>query len=152
MTAPRWPDVCSALLTLLPALPGMNGVQVYDGQPITEDAPTDYVTVGYVFDDSAGSFIQARDPDGFGLQESGEVKCHFVSRSGESLPPETRNRAFAMVGALQSELMSDQSLRGALPDGSTVELSSEVMSVQNGQGSAQSLLVTVRYYAVSYLP
>jgi len=55
MTA--WPVIVARLLELLPTLDGWAGVEVYDGPPVTRDAPADYCTVGFVLDeDVAGSY------------------------------------------------------------------------------------------------
>lgn len=140
-----WPSVVTALTGLLPTLPGFSGVEVYDGPPVTEDRPVDYVTVGYVEDDGAGNWETERRSD-YRVEERGEVACHFVSQSGD---PEdraaVRARAFALVDALDVALRDDQTLGGVLSADGTCTLSADVDSVQNPSGSAQSVVVTIAY-------
>lgn len=150
MTSPRWPDVYGALLVLLPTLPGWSGVAVFDGQPITEDAVTDYITVGYAGADPAGAWRQSWDPGGSGTEEVGEIRCQLVSQSGDTPPTATRARAYALVGAFQAALYADQTFGGLLERNTVVTLGADVDQVQNGNGSAQSLLLTVSYQTVTF--
>ena len=148
---PRWPDVYTALLALLPTLPGFTGVQVYDGQFVGNDYPTDYVTVGFQSDDGAGSFIQQPDPSCFATTEVGDIKCLMSSNSGDTDPAADRNRVFAMFTALQTEVTRDQTLRGALADcNHVVTLSAQVVALENTQGAASSLIVSVAYQTTTY--
>ena len=150
MSAPRWTDVYAGLLALLPTLPEFAGVEIYDGQPVTQDLPMRWVTVGYENNDAAGQFQQVRDPSGFATQEAGEVLLHVACNTGDTDPTITRTQAFTLVGALQTAITDDPSLMGHLPPASVLTLSSQVMSVQNSQGSASSLLVTVHYQTLTY--
>lgn len=148
---PRWPDVYTALLALLPTLPGFTGVQVYDGQFVGNDYPTDYVTVGFQSDDGAGSFIQQPDPSCFATTEVGDIKCLMSSNSGDTDPAADRARVFAMFTALQTEVTRDQTLRGALADcNHVVTLSAQVVALENTAGAASSLLVSVAYQTTTY--
>ena len=148
---PRWPDVYTALLALLPTLPGLAGVQVYDGQFVGNDYPTDYVTVGFQSDDGAGSFIQQPDPSCFATTEVGDIKCLMSCNSGDTEPGADRNRVFAMFTALQTEVTRDQSLRGALTGSNyLVTLSAQVVALENTQGAASSLIVSVAYQTTTY--
>ena len=148
---PRWPDVYTALLGLLPTLPGFTGVQVYDGQFVGNDFPIDYVTVGFQSDDGAGSFIQQPDPSCFATTEVGDIKCLMSSNSGDTDPGADRTRVFAMFTALQTEVTRDQSLRGALTGANyLVTLSAQVVALENTQGAASSLIVSVAYQTTTY--
>jgi hypothetical protein len=81
MTA--WPLVLGRLLTLLPTLSGWTGVAVYDGPPVTGDAPTDYATVGFVVgEDFGGSFEIVDEPGGM-LTENGTVRTEIVCVTGD---------------------------------------------------------------------
>jgi hypothetical protein len=148
--APRWSDVYQGLLTLLPSLPAFAGVPVYDGQPITNDAPTAWVSVGYVIDDTAGQFAQVRDTSDFATIETGDIKCHLAAVDGGTDLPATRSKAFGLLAAWQAALDADQTIGGAIPAGSVVNLSTAVLDPQNTQGSATSLLVTVNYQTLTY--
>ena len=156
---PRWPDVYTALLALLPALPGFTGdprgtVQVYDGEFVGNDNPIDYVTVGFQSDDGAGSFIQQPDPSCFATTEVGDIKCLMSSNSGAVEPAAVaadRARVFSLFTALQTEITRDQTLRGALADcNHLVTLSAQVVALENTAGAASSLLVSVAYQTTTY--
>lgn len=141
--ATAWPKVATALVALLPTLPRFTGVAVYDGPPVGSETPYDYVTVGYVEDEDAGSYETEHGlVDGY-LTESGEVRCHFVSQSGDEVLP--RAEVFALIDAVEVALRSDPTLGGVLSDDATCLLSGVVSSVQNANGSAQSVVVAVVY-------
>jgi hypothetical protein len=146
----QWPRVFAGLLALPATLPAFAGVVTFDGQPVTNDAPADWFTVGFVTDDGAGSYQQAPDPSGVATQEVGEVRCHLACNTGDGDPSITRDRAFALVAALQGAIEADPTLGGRLPPGSALSLATQVMAVQNSQGSASSLLVTVHYQTVTF--
>ena len=116
---PRWPDVYTALLALLPALPGFAAVQVYDGEFVGNDNPIDYVTVGFQSDDGAGSFIQQPDPSCFATTEVGDIKCLMSSNSGDTDPAADRARVFAMFTALQTEVTKTRRCAGHSPTATT---------------------------------
>lgn len=148
---PTWPTVAAGVLALAPTLPEFAGFAVYDGQPISGEQSGDYLCVGFVVDDTSGSFRQAPDPSGMATQEAGEVKCHLVSATGDTDPSYARNRAFAAAGALQAGLYADNTLGGLLGDDTTLSLAVDVVGVQNAEGSAQSLLLTVTYWTNTYV-
>lgn len=150
MSAPRWPDVYNGLLTLLPSLPAFAGVPVYDGQPITQDVPLAWVSIGYVTDDSAGQFAQVRDASDFATIETGDIKCHLAAVDGGTDLAVTRNVAFGLLGVWQNALRNDKTLGGAVPDMQEINLSTAVLDPENQQGSATSLLVTVTYETLTY--
>lgn len=149
-SAPRWPDVYAALLAFLPTLSAFNGVPIYDGQPITQDAPLTWVTVGYVTDDGAGTFQQTRDTGGFATVEAGSINCHLAAVDGGTDLSVTRTKAFTLFAAWQSAVEHDQTLGGRLPLGTVVDLGVQVADPQNQQGSATSLVVTVSYQTLTY--
>ena len=151
MTAARWPDVYGALLTALPGLPTFTGgprgdVAVYDGQDVGNDNPVDFVT-----DDGAGSFVRSFDPSGCAITETGEVRCLLDSNSGDTEPAQNRTRVFEMFSEMETYIVKDQTLGGVL-DGcnNLVTLSAQVVSLENGQGAASSLLVSVAYQITTY--
>lgn len=150
MSTPRWPDVYAGLLALLPTLPAFASVPVYDGQPITQDAPLAWVSIGYVTDDTAGQFTQSRDPSDFATTEIGEIKCHLAAVDGGNDLSVTRTAAYALLGAWQTAMQNDCTLAGHIPAGSVLEMTTHVLDPQNQQGSATSLLVTVTYQTLTY--
>jgi len=146
MTA--WPQVVDRLVTLLPALPGWLGVTVYDGPPVTQDAPADYVTVGYVVgEDMAGDYEQTTAGLGGMLEESGTVRSELVCTTGNNALPAMRARAFALVDAWQAEISRDQTLGGVLGASGTSSLTVDVQPSANTDGSTQRLTVTLSYFA-----
>lgn len=142
--ATAWPKVAQGLATLLPTLPGFADAEVYDGPPVTESRPLRYVTVGYVDDAEAGSYSTEPSPVDGATTESGEVRCRFVSQSGDDLSA-NRSAVFALVDALETALATDQTLGGVLSADGTAVLSVAVDSVINARGSAQSVVVTLIY-------
>lgn len=147
---PLWPAVFSAILTGLPALPAFADVPVSDGIPVSSDYPAQRVTVGFVTDEGAGAFQQVRDASGFATTEQGSIRCHIVANAGDDDPSITRGQAFALFAAWQAWVYGDQTLGGALPAGSVVDLAAQVDAAQNAQGSGAGLLVTVTYQATTY--
>jgi hypothetical protein len=148
-----WPLVKRRLVVLLPTLPGWAGATVYDGPPVTGDAPTVYCTVGYVEgEDFGGSYEQTRNGEGAwqgALQESGTVRCELVLWSGDPADlPALEARAFALVDAWEASVSRDERL-GVLGPSSTSSLAVDVQPVQNTGGAAQRLTVTLTYLSLS---
>lgn len=147
--ASQWPVVHGRLVALLPTLPGWSGVPVYDGPPVTGDAPMRYVTVGFVNDEvSAGSFAHERAGNGFQVQETGNVRCELVTAIGTADLPEMRAAAFALLDALEVAIRADQTL-GVLPAASTTSLEVDVIPTQSTSGAVQRLVFSVNYFTVT---
>ena len=149
--AAAWPLVVDRLVSLLPSLPGWSGVTVFDGPPVTGDAPADYVTVGFVVgEDFGGSYEQTRNGEGGwqgALEETGTVRCEVVCTTGdEDSLPAMRARAFELVDAWDASVADDETL-GVLPASSISSLTVDVQPVQNTSGAAQRLTVTLSYLA-----
>lgn len=142
-----WPKVVNRLVSLLPTLPGWSQVAVYDGPPVTADAPADYVTVGFVLgEDFGGSYEQARGLDGSVPEESGTVRSEVVCLTGDVDLPAVRARAFALVDAWEASIAADQTL-GVLAPSSTSALSVDVAPAQTTSGAEQRLTVTLTYFS-----
>lgn len=150
MSGPAWPQVYTGLLSLLPTLPELSEVAIFDGQPVSNDNPMVWITVGFRTDDGAGAYTVEHDPSGGGWVETGTVLCHVASNAGDTDPSVARDAAFGYVAAWQKALESDQTLGGVLTVGSVITLGVQVLGVQNEQGSATGLLVTVNYRTVTY--
>lgn len=141
-----WPLVRNRLVEILPTLPGWSGVTVMHGQQVSGDAPSDFVTVGYVpGEDFAGSYEQSR-PAGWGIEENGTVRSQVVSASGSTDIAAREARAYELVDAWEAWLSVDPTM-GVLMQGSTASLSVDVEPVQNSAGAAARLIVTVTYLA-----
>ena len=147
-----WPILVDRLVSLLPTLPGWSGVAVYDGPPVTADAPVDYVTVGYVLgEDFGGTYEQTRNGEGGwqrALEESGTVRSEVVCTTGDVDLPSVRARAFALVDAWDAEIARDETL-GVLGPSSSSSLSVDVEPAQTTGGAVQRLTVTFSYFARS---
>jgi hypothetical protein len=148
-----WPLVKRRLVELLPTLDGWDGVEVYDGPPVTSDAPTDYVTVGYVLDeDFGGSYEQTRNGDGGwsgALDETGTLRSEIVCTSGDPDIADVEARAFALVDTWEAEVSRDETL-GVLGASSTSSLAVDVQPINQTSGAVQRLTVTLTYLARSY--
>jgi hypothetical protein len=141
--AVAWPAVKDRLVALLPTLLP-TGALVFDGPVPTGEGPAAYVTVGWqpsTDDESAGSYAQARDLEGFAAAETGTVLLEFGAITGEVEMPD----AFGLVDALQAYVQANQSLGGVLGGAPTVSLDVEVAQAQNVAGAVQRLLVTLTY-------
>ena len=144
MTA-AWPVVVNRLVALLPTLPGWSDVAVYDGPPVTADAPTTYVTVGFVpGEDFGGNYEQTRG-DANLLEEVGTVRSEVVCLTGDVDLSTVRNRAFALVDAWEAAVSADHTL-GVLASSGTASLSVDVAPSQTTGGSEQRLVVTLSYF------
>lgn len=144
MTA--WPTVKNRLVALLPTLPGWSGVPVYNGPVVSGDAPTSFVTVGFVpGEDFGGSYEQDR---GLGdiPTETGTIRSELVCSDGGTDLPAVEARAFALLDAWQSEVDRDPTL-GVLRQGSTSSLAVNVQPSQTTGGAVQRLTVTLTYVA-----
>lgn len=147
-----WPQVVNRLTTVLPTLPGWSGVPVYDGPPVTADAPPTYVTVGFVLgEDFGGSYEQTRNGDGGwqgALVEAGTVRCEVVSATGNVDLPAVRTKTFALVDSWEEWVSADETL-GVLGASSVSSLAVDVVPAQTTAGSSQRLAVTLTYLARS---
>lgn len=143
-----WPLIVDRLLVLLPTLPGWSQVAVYDGPPVTADAPTSFVTVGFVLDeDNAGSF-EPLPTLGDLDEESGSVVSEIVCTTGDVDLPSVRARAFALFDAWKDAIERDPTL-GVLSQSSTTSLTVDVRPAQTTSGAVQRLAVTLGYLARS---
>jgi hypothetical protein len=148
MTA-TWPALVDRLVTVIvPALmastDGWADGQVYDGPPVTQDAPQSFVTVGFVLgEDNAGSYEQLYQPGGL-REENGSVLSEIVCTSGDTDLKTVRTRAFALADAWSAAVSSDGTLGGV------VQSSSIAVDVQpiNAGGATQRLTVTLSYTAL----
>lgn len=145
--AALWPQVQSQLVALLPTLPALAGVPVYDGPPLADEAPKDFVVVGAGNGtDVGGGYVQSPGPVDGMTEETGVVLCEFVSWSGDEVLSAVRSRVFGFVNALEASLLADQTL-GLFAQGATTTLSAEVLPQQNTSGAEQRLVVSVHYFA-----
>jgi hypothetical protein len=145
-----WPGVVNYLVATLPTLPGWASVDVFDGEPVTGDDPTDWASVGYIADDHGGTFTRNNNPDGSGVDEAGDVRCELECQSGDGDLVDVRVRAFTLASALDRKLNNDRTLAGALSQNGTVTLTVGVLSIKASTGVAQSLSLVVAYTTTDY--
>lgn len=147
-----WPLVKRRLVELLPTLPGWSGVAVYDGPPVTADAPDAYCTVGYVVgEDFGGSYEQTRTAEGGWegcLEEAGTIRSEVVCATGNVDLPAMELRAFQLVDAWEAEVSRDETL-GVLHPSASASLAVDVQPLQTDRGTVQRLTVTLTYLARS---
>jgi hypothetical protein len=145
--ASAWPRVVTALIGILPTLPGWSGVQVFDGPPNTEQEFTSYITVGHQDGaDTGGSFTQDYADDGIFWQESGDVVCRLVVQTGNDDLPTVRTSLFALLDSLQQYLLADRWLAGTLTPEGWSNVTVDPLVVKEASGTAMSLLITLHYY------
>ncbi len=146
-----WPVVKRRLVVLLPTLPGWSQVAVFNGPPVTGDAPSDYCTVGYVpGEDFGGSYEQTRNGTAWqgALEETGTIRSEIVCATGDVDLAAVEARAFALADAWEAEISRDETL-GVLYPSSTSSLAVDVQPVQTTSGAAQRLVVTLTYFSRS---
>src|SRR5215211_5789334 len=142
MTA--WPVIVARILELLPALDGWAGVEVYDGPPVTRDAPADYCTVGFVLDEDVAGSYEPTDSIGDLREESGSVRSEIVCRTGDIDMAAMRARAFGLVDAWEGSLRRDPTM-GVLGPSSTAALAVDVVPQQDTARTVRRLTVTLTY-------
>jgi hypothetical protein len=138
------PLVIDATLTLLPTLPGWSTVSVYDGPQVVGDTPREYVTVGFVEGEDFGGTFEPIAGLGDVLEEAGSLRSEVVCWTGDVDFPGMRARAFALFNAWNAAVQDDVSLGGVV---TAAALTGEVVPVQNKDGSAVRLVVTLSYTA-----
>jgi hypothetical protein len=80
------------------------------------------------------------------MLEDGTVLCDFVAQSGDTDLSGSETTVFAMADALNQALRADKSLGGLLDEPATIWLQISPQAIQNKQGSAVPLLVSVQYH------
>lgn len=146
----QWPLVAGWLAAKLPTLPGWGAVQVFDGLPSSGDNPSLYATVAYVPDgQGVGTFSKTRADDGFRWIEQGDVRNQLVSTGGDADIEPYSVDVFTLADALEAEIRSNRTLDGTLSTDSNVDLTVEVVEVQNSRGTAATLVLTLSYYTVT---
>lgn len=139
------PEVVDRLVVLLPSLAGWAQATVYDGQPVTGDAPTSFVTVGYVEGEAVGGSFEPVETFGDLVEETGSVRSEIVCMTGAVDMPAMRAQAFGLFNAWLAEVRRDPTL--GLASVSSAALSGDLLPVQNTAGSAVRLAVTLTYTA-----
>jgi len=141
-----WPTVVARLVSHLPTLPGWSDVRVFDGPPVTQEAPAGYVTVGFVLGEDFGGSLEQSTPEAWPWEEAGTIRSEVVCTTGDVNISVVRAQAFALFDAWQDWVVGDHTL-GVMSPSSTASLAVDVQPVQNTAGAAQRLTVTLTYLA-----
>lgn len=117
------PRVIDALLAMMAGLPEFAGVQITDGNVGTVES----FEIAIVGDATSNTATGAQTTNAIGRQrrhESYTVSCAISCARGGTDQRAVRNRAFELLGALESALAADPSLGGEVLTAlvSTVEL------------------------------
>lgn len=146
-----WPKIIGWHVANLPAICGLDPSEVFDGIPVSGDNPVTYITVGYTgTGDTSGESVQSYADDGTGILEDGHILCDVVANSGDTDLATVRAAAFAITDAWDAALRADRTLGGLMESNNTIGLTVTPLAIQNQQGSAVSLLVTVTYHCETW--
>jgi len=110
--------VIDGLITNLSASAALAGVRIFDGVEIDSSFPGDFITVGHdgsddgevVVANSVQQFLELGNRRQF---EDASVNCQLVSWNGGVDVKSRRNRAFALLSAVDTAIRADVSLGGA---------------------------------------
>ena len=100
------PAALSALVTILQSAPGLEGVRVSDGPPVTDLSDLDQLFIGWQPDtetavsldqDFAGAGARTRD-------ERFDIACYAEARSGDTDIAARRARVFELLGEVENAL------------------------------------------------
>lgn len=147
--ATQWPVVKARLVALLPTLAGWDAVKVFNGKPVTDAKPAQYVTVGYATAENVGTFSTTQSEDGFRRGETGLIISRLVCNSGSTKQAANEAAAFALMDALDAYIRSDRRLGNTLSPEGTADLVVDVEAASNRQGTGIALVFTLTYYTVT---
>ena len=135
------PAAIDGLISALKMDRFLASIPIIDGQPTT-DLPKDYLAIGYS-DDEGNSVSGSQTPAGLGglrREEKFTIACEVSSWVGTTVMKTARDRAFLILGNVETVVRNDGTLGGAVAFsdfGQTIEVS----QVQTDQGA----VVTIRF-------
>lgn len=146
MATSRAPAVIDALLALCRAAPGLDGVTVMDGPKVTGDPLKAVVCIGWDADeDGDGAAVESsQEWAGLGAKardETLQVTCAALAWHGETTVKPVRDRAYALVAAVEQALRADPSL--GFPPPTVVALATGNAYQQQTSSGAQCRVVFV---------
>lgn len=148
--ATQWPLITARLAAVLPTLTGWDQVVVYNGDKATGDSPTSYATVGYVDGtDINGTYATVQEDSGFRRVETGRINSQLVCITGDIDVAGMRAKAFGLLDKLDAYIRSDRTLGGALSPDSSCDLTVDIDSISNTNGTGQVLTFSVDYSTVT---
>lgn len=136
MSVSALPGFLTAVVASLVAAPALSGVQVVDGPPVESTTAREVVAVGISTVDVS---VESNLTDaGLGSRRDGiDVPCMVRVWSGDAALPPLRDRAFALLAAVEAVLAADRTVGGTVtrarvmslvynpirgPEGTAVEL------------------------------
>jgi hypothetical protein len=117
MATSRVPAVLDALLAACRAASDLTGVAIVDGPPLTDLTNPDQVFIGWQPSADDVAAADAQDFAQLGAQRRDEqidIRCYAESRSGDTVIKTVRDRAYALVGAVENLLRADATLAGTV--------------------------------------
>lgn len=141
-----WASVKSDLLTYLPTLAGLG--EVSNGPRLSKSSTPTFAEVGGSADDPAGGYYDADDDSVDGLlRETGEVRVRFVARTGNTGDIDALQASIdGWITELRSHYKADQTLAGALLQGSTVTVGRvDIQHAQTPSGVFVENTASIRY-------
>lgn len=133
------PAAITALVALWKARPGLSGVDVHDGQPMSQSS-ADYICVGHDPADPLTAVEGGQVPASLGNRartETYDVLCSLASTSGATDMAERRARAMALFAEVEAAVRADVTLSGAVMTAQVGTYS--LIQEQTNQGSAAGL-------------
>ncbi|MFI6296707.1 hypothetical protein ACIBEJ_34315 [Nonomuraea sp. NPDC050790] len=113
-TTSRAPAVIDALVALCRAAPALDGVAVHDGPHVTSSPLKAVVCIGWDGDEDNDAAVEAQQEwASIGQKAKNEtlqVTCAAVAWNGGTVTKTARDRAYALVGAVEDALRSDPAL------------------------------------------
>lgn len=110
------PAVVDYLVTLFTAnVP--DGVKVFDGPPVVDDVPPDFVCVAYADEEEASAVDGSREESPFGngsYYETFTVRCQINSFTGDAKLKPRRDRVSLIYGGLVALIDADRTLGGVI--------------------------------------
>lgn len=142
--------VCLALAAMWQADPDLTGVQVVDGPQANSEAVNEWLFVGFDGDapDEGNEAVSAeQDLMAFAKtkQETGEVTCAVVIRSGDMNTTTVRARAYDVFSDAEDTLRSNMQLGGLVMH--AYVSGHQYIPVQTTAGAKARVVFTVTYLA-----
>lgn len=110
----RAPAVIDALVALCQAAPALSGVKVHDGPQVTSSPLKAVVCIGWDGDEDNDQAVEAQQEwAAIGQKAKNEtlqITCAAIAWNGGTVTKSARDRAYALVGAVEDALRADPAL------------------------------------------
>ena len=137
------PAALDNLIAALRSETQLSGVQIIDGQPIT-DLPGDFILVGFG-DDTGASVSGSQVPASLGNLRRAEqftINCEISAWQGSTEMKIVRDRAFQILGCVEDVVRANASLNDAVifsDFGQSIDLN----QIQTAQGAVAVIKFTI---------